>query len=76
MADHWVHRLQISMPLAVAEQIADGALKAGADRAPAFPPDLLPEFRDRGRDVRVLLAFLPFDGLALRHDGRIAIAAC
>src|SRR5438045_8897096 len=31
MADHWVHRLQISMPLAVAEQIVEGALKAGAD---------------------------------------------
>ena len=31
MADHWVHRLQISMPLAAAEKIADGALKAGAD---------------------------------------------
>ena len=31
MADHCVHRLQISMPLATAEKIADGALKAGAD---------------------------------------------
>ena len=31
MADHTVHRLQISMPLATAETIADGALKAGAD---------------------------------------------
>ena len=31
MADHWVHRLQISMPLATAEKIADGALKAGTD---------------------------------------------
>ena len=31
MADHWVHRLQISMPLATAEKIVDGALKAGAD---------------------------------------------
>src|SRR6185436_18940679 len=31
MADHYVHRLQTSMPLAVAEKIADGALKAGAD---------------------------------------------
>ena len=31
MADHYVHRLQISMPLAMAEQIVDGALKAGAD---------------------------------------------
>jgi uncharacterized protein GlcG (DUF336 family) len=31
MADHDVHRLQISMPLAVAEQIVDGALTAGAD---------------------------------------------
>jgi hypothetical protein len=31
MADHDVHRLQTSMPLAVAEQIVDGALKAGAD---------------------------------------------
>src|SRR6476660_3272427 len=31
MADHYVHRLQISMPLAVAEQILDGALKAGTD---------------------------------------------
>src|SRR6185503_6140411 len=31
MADHYVHRLQISMALAVAEQIVDGALKAGAD---------------------------------------------
>ena len=31
MADHYVHRLQISMPLATAEKIADGALQAGAD---------------------------------------------
>ena len=31
MADHYVHRLQTSMPLAVAEKIADGALKAGAE---------------------------------------------
>ena len=31
MADHYVHRLQISMPLAAAEKIVDGALKAGAD---------------------------------------------
>ncbi|AMN45394.1 GlcG/HbpS family heme-binding protein [Rhodoplanes sp. Z2-YC6860] len=31
MADHFVHRLQVSMPLAVAEAIADGALKAGAE---------------------------------------------
>src|ERR1044071_1476897 len=31
MADQYVHRLQLSMPLAVAEQIVDGALKAGAD---------------------------------------------
>src|SRR5258708_7339852 len=31
MADHWVHRLQISMPLAVAEQIVDAALKAGVE---------------------------------------------
>ena len=31
MADHWVHRLQISMPLAAAEKIADGALKAGGE---------------------------------------------
>ncbi len=29
-ADHFVHLLQVSMPLAVAEAIADGALKAGA----------------------------------------------
>ena len=29
--DHYVHRLQISMPLATAEKIADGALRAGAD---------------------------------------------
>ena len=31
MADHYVHRLQTSMPLATAETIVDGALKAGAD---------------------------------------------
>ncbi len=31
MADHWVRRLQISMPLATAEKIVDGALKAGAE---------------------------------------------
>src|ERR1044071_906958 len=31
MADQYVHRLQLSMPLAVAEQIVDGALRAGAD---------------------------------------------
>ena len=31
MAEHFVHRLQVSMPLAVAEKIADSALKAGAD---------------------------------------------
>ena len=31
MPDHYVHRLQISMPLATAEKIADGALRAGAD---------------------------------------------
>jgi uncharacterized protein GlcG (DUF336 family) len=31
MADHYVHRLQTSMPLAVAETIADGALKAGGE---------------------------------------------
>jgi uncharacterized protein GlcG (DUF336 family) len=31
MADHYVHRLQVSMPLATAEKIVDGALKAGAD---------------------------------------------
>src|ERR1044071_2562819 len=31
MADHYVHRLQTSMPLAVAEKIADAALNAGAD---------------------------------------------
>src|SRR5262245_66603002 len=30
-ADHFVHLLQVSMPLAVAEAIADGALKAGAE---------------------------------------------
>jgi uncharacterized protein GlcG (DUF336 family) len=30
MTDHTVHRLQVSMPLAVAETIADAALKAGA----------------------------------------------
>ena len=36
MADHYVHRLQTSMPLATAEKIADAALKAGADA------DLLP----------------------------------
>ena len=31
MADHWVNRLQTSMPLSAAEKIVDGALKAGAD---------------------------------------------
>jgi uncharacterized protein GlcG (DUF336 family) len=31
MADHFVHRLQTSMPLATAEKIADGALKAGGE---------------------------------------------
>src|ERR1043166_1059215 len=30
-ADHDVHRLQVSMPLKVAEAIADGALNAGAE---------------------------------------------
>ena len=30
-ADHFVHLLQVSMPLQVAETIADGALKAGAE---------------------------------------------
>src|SRR5882757_691900 len=30
-ADHFVHLLQVSMPLAAAEKIADGALKAGAE---------------------------------------------
>src|SRR5215467_3869771 len=30
MADHFVHLLQVSMPLAAAEAIVDGALKAGA----------------------------------------------
>src|ERR1043165_644754 len=30
-AGHDVHLLQVSMPLSVAETIADGALKAGAD---------------------------------------------
>jgi uncharacterized protein GlcG (DUF336 family) len=30
MVDHFVHRLQTSMPLATAEAIADGALAAGA----------------------------------------------
>ena len=31
MADHTVHKLQTSMPLAVAETIVDAALKAGGD---------------------------------------------
>jgi uncharacterized protein GlcG (DUF336 family) len=31
MAGHDVHRLQTSMPLSTAEQIVDGALKAGAE---------------------------------------------
>ena len=31
MADHYVHRLQVSMPLATAEKIVDAALKAGAE---------------------------------------------
>ena len=31
MADHYVHRLQVSMPLSIAEKIADAAFKAGAD---------------------------------------------
>jgi uncharacterized protein GlcG (DUF336 family) len=31
MSDHYVHRLQTSMPLAVAETIADQALKAAAE---------------------------------------------
>ena len=31
MADRYVHRLQVSMPLATAERVVDGALKAGAD---------------------------------------------
>ena len=31
MAEHTVHRLQTSMPLATAEKIADGALKAGGE---------------------------------------------
>jgi uncharacterized protein GlcG (DUF336 family) len=31
MVDHHVHRLQISMPLEIAEKIADGALKAGGE---------------------------------------------
>ena len=31
MSDHYVHRLQVSMPLATAEQIVDAALKAGAE---------------------------------------------
>src|SRR5258707_15378205 len=30
-ADHFVHLLQVSMPLKVAETIADGALQAGAE---------------------------------------------
>ena len=31
MADHYVHRLQVSMPLATAEKIADAAFEAGAE---------------------------------------------
>src|SRR6185436_11612869 len=31
MSDHYVHRLQTSMPLATAEKIVDAALKAGAE---------------------------------------------
>ena len=31
MADHYVHRLQVSMPLKTAEKIVDAALKAGAE---------------------------------------------
>ena len=31
MSDHYVHRLQTSMPLKTAETIVDEALKAGAD---------------------------------------------
>jgi uncharacterized protein GlcG (DUF336 family) len=31
VADHTVHRLQVSMPLSTAEKIVDAALKAGAD---------------------------------------------
>lgn len=31
MSDHYVHRLQVSMPLATAEQIVAAALKAGAE---------------------------------------------
>ena len=31
MSDHFVHRLQVSMPLAMAERIVDAALKAGAE---------------------------------------------
>jgi uncharacterized protein GlcG (DUF336 family) len=31
MADHFVHRLQVSMPLKMAEIIADAALNAGAE---------------------------------------------
>jgi len=31
VADHYVHRLQVSMPLATAETIVDAALKAGAE---------------------------------------------
>src|SRR6266568_7796717 len=31
MADHFVRRLQVSMPLKLAETIADGALQAGAE---------------------------------------------
>ena len=37
MADHWVHRLQISMPLAAAEKIAAFAGVHNAAR-PAPPP--------------------------------------
>ena len=31
MSDHYVHRLQVSMPLKTAETIADAALKAGTE---------------------------------------------